>query len=126
MPMRLGLARESVAARVLASEVSPDRVSVSRMVVVYEIQAQRAVRLAPIRAGRGSSRAAYSVREPVVLNVTNEQRIQLRRYEPAAIADALASMFGAAAVVVVYRATSVGESQLTGVVERRLRSGVLR
>jgi hypothetical protein len=58
----------------------------------------------------------------VVLDVTSEQRIRLPRFEPAAIADALVRMVGGAAVAVVYRATSVGESQLMTRAEQRLRN----
>ena len=104
--------------------LNANRVSVSRVLVVYEIDAQRAVRLARRYAQVAVvhvQRVPYE--DVVLLNVTNEQSVQQQRYKPGAIADALASMFGAATVAIAYRATGVGESQLMGVAERRLWSG---
>lgn len=90
------------------------------MLVVYEVEAQRAVRLAR-RYGHVAvvhvQRVTYE--DVVVLDVVGEQRVEMSRYDPAALADALARMFGAAAMAVVYRAMSVGESQLMDYAERR-------
>jgi hypothetical protein len=96
-------------------QVSTDRVSVSRVLIVFEIEVQRAVRL----ARRYGQVAVVDVqRIPferlVVLNVKNEQRVEMSGYDPAAIAEALARMVGADAVAVVYRAMSCGESLLMG------------
>lgn len=105
--------------------LSTDRVAVSRVLVVFGIDKHRAVRFA-----RRYEQVAvvFAQRVPYedvfVLNVADEQRIQLPRFEPAAIAGALTRMCGmdAVAVAVAYRPSSFGESQLMSHAERRLRS----
>jgi hypothetical protein len=103
--------------------LSSDRITVSRVLVVSEIAVQRAVRV----ARRYEQLAVVHVQrvpfeQVVMLDLAGEQRVQLPRYDPAAIADALASMVSVGAVAVVYRATGFFQSLLMAHAERRLRS----
>ena len=59
----------------------------------------------------------------VVLAVVAEQRVELRRFDPAAIVNALLRVVGAEAVAVVYRWTTIGEGLAMAIAERRLRGG---
>lgn len=103
--------------------VHADRVTVSRVMVVFGIEEPRAVHLA---RRYGQLAVVHMRRVPfeqiVVLDLVGEQRVEMPRYDPAAIADALARVVGADAVAVVYRATGLGESQLMAAAERRLQT----
>lgn len=102
--------------------LSADRLAASRLLIVFGIEVQRTMRLAR-RYGQAAVVRAQRIpfEHVVVLDAVGDQRVEMSRYDPAAIADALARVLGADGVALVYRATSVGESQLIAAAEGRFR-----
>lgn len=93
------------------------------MFVVYDVAPPKAARL----ARRYGQRALVLVqRVPfehlVMLDVNDEMRVELPRFEPAAITDGLVHVARAAAVAVVYRPATLYEGLAMTIAEWRLRS----
>lgn len=93
------------------------------MLVVYEIEERRAARLAR-RYGQVGVVCVQRIpfEQVVVLDIVGEQRVEMSRYDPTAIADALARMFGAGAVAVEYVPVGWFESLAVHGAQQRLRA----
>lgn len=95
-------------------------VSVSRVRVIFEIDAQRTARM----AHRYAQVAAVHIQripfeEVVVLSISDAQRVLVGPYQPSVIADAVAGVVGADALAVEHLPTSWFEALVMGNAERR-------
>lgn len=97
------------------------RMSISRVVVAHEVDAQRAVRLA---RRYGQIAVVHMQRIPFehvfVYDIAVEHSTEVGVFEPRLVAQRLAQSVGAADVAVVYRCTTMAECLAMALAERRL------